>query len=99
MSAPLVGHEQSLSVQRSYRNLPVARVGALIALTAALLYQTEQQHLLLNSISAYYYYTPAQGVFVGAPIALGLAMAARFGTTKRCGDDAPAPCRAWQLGV
>ncbi len=99
MSAPLVGHEQSLSVQRSYRNLRVAMVGALIALTAAVLYQTEQQHLLLNSISAYYYYTPAQGIFVSAPIALGLATVATFGTTKRCGDDAPAPCRACTLGV
>jgi hypothetical protein len=79
MSTELVGPAVSLSAQRTYRNLRVVMLGALVALTAAVLYQTAQQQLLLDSISAYYY-TPAQSIFVGALIGLGLAMVALRGT-------------------
>lgn len=79
MSGELVGAEASLSAQRTYRNLRVVMLGALVALAAAVVYQTAQQHSLLDSISAYYY-TPAQSIFVGALIGLGLAMIALRGT-------------------
>ena len=79
MGAQRVGPAVSLSAQRTYRNLRVVMLGALAALSAAVLYQTAQQGSLLGSISAYYY-TPAQSIFVGALIGLGLAMIALRGT-------------------
>ena len=53
-------------------------VGLLIALAVAVTYQSVQQNSVLPSISAYYY-TPAQAIFVGAIIALGVAMIALRG--------------------
>ena len=52
---------------KSYRYLRIAMVGLLIALAAAVFYQSSQQGSFLASVSAYYY-TPAQAVFVGALI-------------------------------
>lgn len=70
-----------LTALRSYRYVRVSMVGLLIALAAAVVYQSVRQHGLLSSISAYYY-TPAQAIFVGALIGLGVAMIALRGTTE-----------------
>ena len=79
-----MGHEvdatgSSPSAQRTYRNLRVVMIGALLTLAVSVGYQTVKQHAFLSSISAYYY-TPAQAIFVGALIGLGLAMIALRGT-------------------
>jgi hypothetical protein len=67
---------------KSYRYLRTTMVGLLIALGAAVIYQTWQQGWdLLGSVSAYYY-TPAQAIFVGSLIALGACMVALKGTTE-----------------
>jgi hypothetical protein len=63
---------------RSYRYLRVAMVGLLVALAAAVFYQSNQQGSILASVSAYYY-TPAQAVFVGGLIGLGASMIALQG--------------------
>lgn len=68
-----------LTAVRSYRYLRASMVGVLVALAVAVGYQSLRQHDLLASISAYYY-TPAQGIFVGALIGLGVAMIALKGT-------------------
>ena len=64
----------------SYRYLRIAMVGLLLALAAAVFYQSAQQDSFLASVSAYYY-TPAQAVFVGALIGLGASMIALQGMT------------------
>jgi hypothetical protein len=56
----------------------VAMIGVLFALAAAVFYQSRQQGSFLASVSAYYY-TSAQGVFVGALIGLGVSMIALQG--------------------
>jgi hypothetical protein len=53
-------------------------VGVLLALAAAVFYQSSQQGSFLASVSAYYY-TSAQAVFVGALIGLGVSMIALQG--------------------
>ena len=63
---------------KSYRYLRIAMIGVLFALAAAVFYQSSQQNSFLASVSAYYY-TSAQGVFVGALIALGVSMIALQG--------------------
>ena len=63
---------------KSYRYLRIAMVGLLLALAAAVFYQRSQQGSFLGSVSAYYY-TPAQAVFVGALIGLGVSMIALRG--------------------
>jgi len=63
---------------KSYRYLRIAMVGLLLALAAAVFYQSSQQDSFLASVSAYYY-TPAQAVFVGALIGLGASMIALQG--------------------
>jgi hypothetical protein len=63
---------------KSYRYLRIAMIGVLFALAAAVFYQTSQQNSFLASVSAYYY-TSAQGVFVGALIGLGVSMIALQG--------------------
>src|SRR4051794_35776947 len=63
---------------RSYRFLRAAMVGLLICLAVAVALQSIAQRSILDSISAYYY-TPAQGVFVGALVALGACMIALEG--------------------
>jgi hypothetical protein len=69
----------SLQVQaQSYRYLRVVIVGLLVALATAVFYQTSKQGSFLSSVSAYYY-TPAQAVFVGALIGLGVCMIALQG--------------------
>ncbi len=73
------GPDPSLSAQRTSRNVRVVMVAALVALTVAVLDQTAQQGFLLGSISAYYY-TPAQAIFVGTLVGLGIAMIALRGT-------------------
>jgi len=62
----------------SYRYLRIAMVGLLLALAAAVFYQSSQQDSFLASVSAYYY-TPAQAIFVGALIGLGASMIALQG--------------------
>jgi hypothetical protein len=66
---------------KSYRYLRIAMIGLLIALAAAVFYQSSQQGSFLASVSAYYY-TPAQAVFVGALIGLGASMIALQGLTE-----------------
>jgi len=69
------------TAMKSYRYLRTTMVGLLIALGAAVGYQTWRQDFdLLGSVSAYYY-TPAQAIFVGSLIALGACMIALKGTT------------------
>ncbi len=71
----------SVKIQaESYRYLRIAMVGLLIALAAAVFYQSDQQGSFLASVSAYYY-TPAQAVFVGGLIGLGASMIALQGMT------------------
>jgi hypothetical protein len=65
----------------SYRYLRTAMVGVLLCLGVSVLYETVRQGFVLSSISAYYY-TPAQGVFVGALAAIGVCMIALQGTTQ-----------------
>ena len=67
--------------EKSYRYLRMAMVGLLVALGVAVAYQTWRQGFdLLGSVSAYYY-TPAQGIFVGALIGMATCMIALRGTT------------------
>lgn len=70
--------ESAQTPAKSYRYLRIAMVGVLLALAAAVFYQSSQQGSLLASVSAYYY-TSAQGVFVGALIGLGVSMIALQG--------------------
>ncbi|WP_426511727.1 hypothetical protein ACPPVO_14525 [Dactylosporangium sp. McL0621] len=66
---------------RSYLYVRIAMVGLLIALGVAVGFQTwHQGGELLSSVSAYYY-TPAQGIFVGSLVGLGASMIALRGTT------------------
>jgi hypothetical protein len=69
---------RSAEEAKSYRYLRIAMVGLLLALAAAVLYQSSRQGSVLASVSAYYY-TPAQAVFVGALIGLGACMIALQG--------------------
>jgi hypothetical protein len=71
-------YESAANQAKSYRYLRLAMVGLLLALGAAVIYQSIQQDSVLSSVSAYYY-TPAQGVFVGALIGLGAIMIAMQG--------------------
>lgn len=75
-----VDGQYSDTLVKSYRYLRSAMVGLVICLAAAVVYQTLHQEFLLDSISAYYY-TPAQAIFVGALIAIGVCMVALKGTT------------------
>jgi hypothetical protein len=63
---------------KSYRYLRITMIGVLFALAAAVFYQSGRQGSFLASVSAYYY-TSAQGIFVGALIALGVSMIALQG--------------------
>jgi len=63
----------------SYRYLRTAIVALLIGLGTAVVYQALQAGPFLASVSAYYY-TPAQAIFVGGLIALGVCMIALKGT-------------------
>ncbi len=63
---------------KSYTYLRMGIVGLLVALGAAVFYQSTKQGSLLASVSAYYY-TPAQAIFVGALIGMGTAMIALRG--------------------
>jgi hypothetical protein len=69
---------------KSYRWLRFAMVGLLLALGAAVAYQSWQHgsFSFLLSVSAYYY-TPAQVVFVGALIGVGASMIALQGRDNR----------------
>lgn len=64
---------------KSYRYLRMAMVGLLVGLAVAVAYQTVLQGSFLSSISAYYY-TPAQAIFVGGLVAVGVCMIALDGT-------------------
>jgi hypothetical protein len=64
----------------SYRYLRIGLVALLLALGAAVGYQSIQQGFALASVSAYYY-TPAQAIFVSALIGLGVCMIALQGLT------------------
>lgn len=70
--------ESAETQAKSYRYLRIAMVGLLLALAAAVFYQSSRQDSVLASVSAYYY-TPAQAVFVGALIGLGACMIALQG--------------------
>jgi len=58
-----------------------AMVALLIGLSVAVFYQSGKQGFLLDSVSAYYY-TPAQGMFVGSLIGLAACMIALKGITE-----------------
>jgi hypothetical protein len=73
--------ESAETQAKSYRYLRIAMVGLLLALAAAVFYQSSQQGSFLASVSAYYY-TPAQAVFVGALIGLGASMIALQGMNQ-----------------
>jgi hypothetical protein len=73
--------ESAETQAKSYRYLRIAIVGLLLALAAAVFYQSSQQGSFLASVSAYYY-TPAQAVFVGALIGLGASMIALQGMNQ-----------------
>jgi hypothetical protein len=65
--------------EKTYAFLRMALVGLLVGLGAAVIWQTYRQGWrTLDSVSAYYY-TPAQGIFVGALIGLGACMIALRG--------------------
>jgi hypothetical protein len=70
--------ESAETQAKSYRYLRIAMIGLLLALAAAVFYQSSQQDSFLASVSAYYY-TPAQAIFVGALIGLGASMIALQG--------------------
>ncbi|HWH99374.1 MAG TPA: hypothetical protein VNT27_03515 [Propionibacteriaceae bacterium] len=70
-------HADDIAV-KSYTYLRLALVGLLIALGAAVLYQSAHQGSFLASVSAYYY-TAAQAIFVGALIGMGASMIALKG--------------------
>jgi hypothetical protein len=76
---PTVTPRQSDTWVKSYRYLRLTMVGLLLALAAAVVYQTYRQGFFLASVSAYYY-SPAQAVFVGALIGTGACMIALEGT-------------------
>ena len=65
----------------SYRYLRIAMVGLLLALAAAVFYQSAQQDSFLASVSAYYY-TPAQAVFVGQTIRSGATNLSAWRTSR-----------------
>jgi LPXTG-motif cell wall-anchored protein len=65
----------------SYRYLRIGLIALLLALGAAVGYQSGQQGFALASVSAYYY-TPAQAIFVSALIGLGVCMIALQGLTN-----------------
>jgi hypothetical protein len=69
------------TVARSYRYLRLALVALLISMAASVFYQSRRQGSFLASVSAYYY-TPAQGIFVGALVGVGACMIALRGTTS-----------------
>jgi hypothetical protein len=76
---PLPSSQTASEIQvKSYTYLRVAIVGLLVALGAAVFYQSAKQGSFLASVSAYYY-TPAQAIFVGALIGMGTAMIALRG--------------------
>jgi hypothetical protein len=58
-----------------------AMVALLIGLGTAVIYQSVTQGFLLDSVSAYYY-TPAQGMFVGSLIGVAACMIALKGITE-----------------
>jgi hypothetical protein len=65
--------------EKTYTFLRIALVGLLVSLGAAVIWQTYRQGWrTLDSVSAYYY-TPAQGIFVGALIGLAACMIALRG--------------------
>ena len=70
--------ESTQAPAKSYRYLRIAMIALLVALAAAVFYQRSQQTSFLASVSAYYY-TSAQGIFVGALIGLGASMIALQG--------------------
>jgi len=66
---------------KSYRYVRISMIALLAGLGTSVIYQAGQQDWhLLASVSAYYY-TPAQGIFVGALTALAACMIALRGTT------------------
>jgi hypothetical protein len=75
-----IDQDDDQTALRSYRYLRLAMVVLLLTLAASVLYQSLRQKSFLSSVSAYYF-TPAQGIFVGALIGLGACMIALRGTT------------------
>jgi hypothetical protein len=74
-----MGMAESDVRERTYTFLRMALVALLVSLGAAVIWQTYRQGWrTLDSVSAYYY-TPAQGIFVGALIGLGACMIALRG--------------------
>jgi hypothetical protein len=72
---PVRGAVGSDALAKSHRYVRTAMIALLLGLAIAVFHQSAQQGSFLPSVSAYYY-TPAQGIFVGALIALGTCMIA-----------------------
>lgn len=72
------------TVVKSYRYLRLAMVALVFCLAVAIGHQSWRQGAILGSISAYYF-TPAQTIFVGVLISIGVCMIAIRGTTDE--DD------------
>lgn len=77
----VAGADEYTTVLKSYRYLRTAMVALVLCLTAAVTMQSLVQGSILSSISAYYY-TPAQAIFVGVLVAIGVCMIALKGTTE-----------------
>lgn len=70
----------SSEAEQTYRYVRLAVIALMVAIGIAVICQSVRQKSLLASVSAYYY-TPAQSIFVGGLIGLGVAMVALKGTT------------------
>lgn len=74
--------DSALSAVTTYRYLRISMVLLIVGLAGAVAYEAYEVagDCLQTSISAYYY-TPAQGIFVGTLVALGLGMVVLKGNT------------------
>ena len=65
----------------TYRYLRLSMVLLTLVLAVSVVIESVRSRAVLDSISAYYY-TPAQGVFVGALVAIGIGLIALRGRTE-----------------
>lgn len=77
----ILGQETDPTLRKSYQYLRVSMIGLVLCLGVAVVHQSVRQGSILSSISAYYY-TPAQTIFVGALIAIGVCLIAIKGADR-----------------
>jgi hypothetical protein len=65
---------------KTWRYLRLAMIALVVGLAAAVIYERTQGHCWQRSISAFYY-TPAQGYFVGALVSIGVCLFCLRGNT------------------